>query len=162
MPWRRWMREGNARIGAGQDTVLIYRETDAALPAFDGHHIQISLADFSGPHRRLLARGLITEESDQHQYRFQVLADPASGEVLAQSSTRCAACAIRCMPARWSTATRRRATGAMRRAMTRRDGACCRTERRAQKTGGVLVGAALSSGKGTPRKADRRPGPRRR
>ncbi len=74
--------EGNARIGAGQDTVLIYRETDAALPAFDGHHIQISLADFSGPHRRLLARGLITEESDQHQYRFQVLADPADGEVL--------------------------------------------------------------------------------
>jgi catechol 2,3-dioxygenase-like lactoylglutathione lyase family enzyme len=74
--------DGNARIGAGPDTVLIYRETDAALPPFDGHHIQISLADFSGPYRRLMARGLISEDSDQHQYRFQALIDPAGGETL--------------------------------------------------------------------------------
>jgi hypothetical protein len=76
--------DGTARVGAGPDTVLLYRETDAELPPFDGHHIQISLADFSGPHRRLLARNLVTEESDQHQYRFQALVDPASGEVLTE------------------------------------------------------------------------------
>lgn len=74
--------EGCARVGAGPDTVLIYRETDTALPPFDGHHIQISLADFSGPYRRLMARGLVSEESDQHQYRFQALIDPASDEAL--------------------------------------------------------------------------------
>ena len=73
---------GNARIGAGPDTVMLYRETDAALPPFGGHHVQVSLADFSGPYQRLLARGLVTEESDQHQYRFQALVDPASGEAL--------------------------------------------------------------------------------
>ena len=54
------------------------------LPAYDGHHIQISLADFSGPHRKLVERGLITEESDQHQYRFTDLVDLDSGKVLFQ------------------------------------------------------------------------------
>jgi hypothetical protein len=76
-------REGqHAYVGAGEDSTLIFRETDAKLPPYDGHHIQISLQDFSGPHRRLLKRGLITEESDQHQYRFQDIADPASGNAL--------------------------------------------------------------------------------
>ncbi len=75
---------GDARVAAGPDTALIYRETDAALPPYDGHHIQVSLADFSGPHRRLLARGLVTEESDRHQYRFQHLVDPANGETLTE------------------------------------------------------------------------------
>ena len=70
------------RVGTGQTTALIYRETDADLPPYDGHHIQISLADFSGPHNRLLARGLITEESDQHQYRFVAIVDPDSGDTL--------------------------------------------------------------------------------
>jgi hypothetical protein len=67
-------------VGAGQD--LIFRETDETLPAFDGHHIAIYIADFSGPYRLLLERGLITEESDQHQYRFQDIFDPDSGKVL--------------------------------------------------------------------------------
>jgi hypothetical protein len=60
----------------------MFRETDRPLPDYDGHHIQIYLADFSGPHRRLLERGLITEESDQHQYRFTDIVEPASGKQL--------------------------------------------------------------------------------
>jgi hypothetical protein len=72
-----------ARVPAGVVTVLLFRETAATLPPFDGHHIQITLADFSGPHRRLLERDLITEESDQHQYRFERLVDPASNAVVA-------------------------------------------------------------------------------
>jgi hypothetical protein len=75
-------RGRHARVGAGPTTALIYRESDATLPPFDGHHVQISLADFSGPHRRLSERGLISEESDQHQYRFQTLIDPEDGEIL--------------------------------------------------------------------------------
>jgi hypothetical protein len=78
------LMDDEVRVGAGPDTVLIYRETPAALPRYDGHHIQITLADFSGPHRRLLGRGLVSEESDQHQYRFQSLIDPASGAVLTE------------------------------------------------------------------------------
>jgi catechol 2,3-dioxygenase-like lactoylglutathione lyase family enzyme len=69
-----------ASVGAGQD--LRFRETSEAQPEFDGHHIAIYLADFSGPYKRMIERGLITEESDQHQYRFLDLVDPDDGRVL--------------------------------------------------------------------------------
>jgi predicted enzyme related to lactoylglutathione lyase len=54
---------------------VIYRETTAPIPPYDNHHIQITLVDFSGPHKKLLERGLISEESDQHQYRFLDIVD---------------------------------------------------------------------------------------
>ncbi len=73
-------RHAYAAVGPGQR--LIFRESDAEAPAFDGHHVAIYLADFSGPHRRLLERGLITEESDQHQYRFVDIVDLDNGKVL--------------------------------------------------------------------------------
>jgi catechol 2,3-dioxygenase-like lactoylglutathione lyase family enzyme len=73
---------GFARIGAGIATTLLFRETDAPPPPYDGHHIQIALADFSAPHRRLLARGLVSEESSQHQYRFLDVIDLDSGAKL--------------------------------------------------------------------------------
>ena len=73
-----------ATVGAGLFTTLVYRETQTELPTFDGHHIQITLADFSGPHKRLLARELVTEESDAHQYRFQAIVDPDTGETLTE------------------------------------------------------------------------------
>jgi len=57
------------------ESKVIYRETTASLPEYDGHHIQITLVDFSGPHKKLLERGLISEESDQHQYRFLDIVD---------------------------------------------------------------------------------------
>ena len=61
---------------------VTYRESDRKQPEYDGHHIQITLADFSGPHRKLLERGLITEESDQHQYRFLDIVDVDSNKPL--------------------------------------------------------------------------------
>ena len=54
---------------------VVYRESTTEHPEYDGHHIQITLADFSGPHKKLLERGLIAEESDQHQYRFLDIVD---------------------------------------------------------------------------------------
>jgi hypothetical protein len=66
------------------DSKVTYRETKKKLPPYDGHHIQITLADFSGPHRKLLERGLITEESDQHQYRFVDIVDVDTNKPLAQ------------------------------------------------------------------------------
>jgi hypothetical protein len=74
---------GFARVAVGQANAILFRETAEPQPPYDGHHIQIALADFSGPHRRLEERGLITEESNQHQYRFQDIVDLESGEVLA-------------------------------------------------------------------------------
>lgn len=71
-----------ARIMVGKGQYLHFRETSRPLPAYDGHHIQVYLADFSGPHAWLLKKGLVTEESDQYQYRFQDIVDPASGKVL--------------------------------------------------------------------------------
>ena len=71
-----------ATVAAGIGQSLRFRETKAPLPAYDGHHVQVYVADFSGPHRRLLERGLVTEESDQHQYRFVSLVDPADGRAL--------------------------------------------------------------------------------
>ena len=76
------LADGTARVPVGAGFTLIYQETAATPPDYDGNHIQIALADFSGPHAWLQARGLITEESDQHQYRFQDLVDVDSGALL--------------------------------------------------------------------------------
>lgn len=77
------MEQGAAVVPAGLHTSLVWRETAAVLPAYDGAHIQIGLADFSGPHARLAARGLISEESNQHQYRVVDITDLDTGVVLA-------------------------------------------------------------------------------
>jgi hypothetical protein len=71
-----------ARVMVGAKQYFVFRETDAPETAFDGHHVQIDVADFSGPHRRLQELGLITEESSQHQYRFKDIVDPDTRRVL--------------------------------------------------------------------------------
>jgi catechol 2,3-dioxygenase-like lactoylglutathione lyase family enzyme len=74
------IRAARVEVGIGQ--YLMFCETDREIPPYDGHHIQIYVADFSGPYSKLLDKGLISEESDQHQYRFKDLADPETGETL--------------------------------------------------------------------------------
>ncbi len=71
------------QVPMGLSDRLVFRETPRPLAAYDGHHIQISVADFSGVHRRLLERGLITEESNPSQYRFENIVDLDTGAVLA-------------------------------------------------------------------------------
>ena len=73
-----------AEVSMGASQRLIFRETDTEIPAYDGHHLAIYIGNFSRPHAALAERGLITEESDQHQYRFQAIVDPDSGEVLTE------------------------------------------------------------------------------
>ena len=70
----------NVKVGVNQ--FLHFQETDRPLPDYDGHHIQIYIVDFSGPHQWLLSRGLVTQESNQYQYRFQDIVDPESGKVV--------------------------------------------------------------------------------
>jgi catechol 2,3-dioxygenase-like lactoylglutathione lyase family enzyme len=72
-----------ARIAIGPGASLVFRESRQALPPYDGHHIQITVADFSGVHGRLLERRLVTEESNESQYRFQDIIDLDTGDVLA-------------------------------------------------------------------------------
>ena len=53
----------HARVSAGDGQELIYRETDRPPADYDGHHIQVYIADFAGPHRRLLEKGQIGRAS---------------------------------------------------------------------------------------------------
>ncbi len=73
-----------ARISVGMEQELVFSETKAKLAPYDGHHIQVYVANFSGPHRALLDRGLITEESNQHQYRFDSIVNLETGKPLVQ------------------------------------------------------------------------------
>ncbi|MEM7002141.1 MAG: hypothetical protein AAF529_15230 [Pseudomonadota bacterium] len=76
------LENDTAIIAMGHNQELRFVETDAPLADYDGHHIAVYVADFSGPHSWLHERDLITEESDQHQYRFQAIVDPDSGATL--------------------------------------------------------------------------------
>ncbi|MSP05452.1 MAG: hypothetical protein EXR05_09520 [Acetobacteraceae bacterium] len=69
-------------VCSGDGQSLHFRESKVPQPEYDGHHIQVTLADFSGPHRKLKERGLITEESDQWQYRFKDIIDLDTAKVL--------------------------------------------------------------------------------
>ncbi len=73
-----------AHVRIGTDQRLIFRETDRALPAFDGHHVAIYMANFSRPYRKLVELGLVSRETNQHEYRFIDIADLDTGRVLAR------------------------------------------------------------------------------
>ena len=72
----------SAQVRIGTYQTLIYRETDAEIPPYDGHHIAIYIANFSGPYEWLKERGLIMEDVRNSQFRFKEIVDPESGEHL--------------------------------------------------------------------------------
>jgi hypothetical protein len=71
-----------ARVKVGKNQYMQFRETDRPQPEYDGHHVQIYITDFSGPHRRLGERNLIYSEDNQYQYRFRDITDLESGKHL--------------------------------------------------------------------------------
>jgi hypothetical protein len=71
-----------ARVNAGKNQYLQFRETDRPQGEYDGHHVQIYVTDFSGPYRRLLERGLVSQEDNQYQYRFRDIVDLDGGRHL--------------------------------------------------------------------------------
>ena len=75
---------GVATVRMGYNQEMRFTETDGPIDDYDGHHIAVYVADFSGPHSYLAERGLITEESDQHQYRFQAIVDPDTNTPLTE------------------------------------------------------------------------------
>jgi hypothetical protein len=68
------------RVGTGQE--LIFRETAGPIAPYDGHHIAIYISDFSGPHDWLAEHGLVSEESNPYQYRFERIVDPDTRQEL--------------------------------------------------------------------------------
>ena len=77
-----WGGAPAAIVTAGVFQSLVFRETEAEPPAYDGHHVAIYISDFSGPYRRLLDRGLISRETNRHEWRFTDIVDLDTGEVL--------------------------------------------------------------------------------
>lgn len=76
--------KGRATVAVGRAQRLMFTETKAPLPAYDGHHIQVYIADFSAPYRWLKERELITMETDEAEWRFQWIVDPKNREPLFQ------------------------------------------------------------------------------
>jgi hypothetical protein len=76
--------DGMARVKMGYNQEMRFAETDEPIADYDGHHIAVYLSNFSGPHAWLNEHNLVTEESDQYQYRFQAIVDPDSFEPIAE------------------------------------------------------------------------------
>ena len=71
-----------AVVNAGHGQQLRFRESDRPQGEYDGHHVQIYVTDFSGPHRLLAERKLIYSEDNQYQYRFRDITDLENGKHL--------------------------------------------------------------------------------
>ena len=72
-------RKNQCEVFIGQEQFIRFKETRKPEPSYDGHHIAVYVSNFSGPHSFLRDNNLITEESDQNQYRFQTIVDPDNG-----------------------------------------------------------------------------------
>ena len=68
------------RIKIGRNQALRFRETRKALAAYDGHHVAVYVANFSRAYNLLRERRLITEEVQNHQFRFKDIVDLDSGK----------------------------------------------------------------------------------
>ncbi len=76
------VKDGAAHVSVGQHQELIFREAKKKMAPYDGHHIQVYVANFSRPHDRLLKHDLVSEESNKCQYRFKDIVDLKSGKKL--------------------------------------------------------------------------------
>ena len=64
-----------AMVTTGTSQYVYFIETNEKQAKYDGHHIAIYIADFAVPYQKLLERGLISRESDQHEWRFIDIVD---------------------------------------------------------------------------------------
>jgi hypothetical protein len=79
------LKNGDGRVAVvntGHGQQLRFRESDRPQGEYDGHHVQMYVTDFSGPHRRLAERNLIYSEDNQYQYRFRDIIDLENGKHL--------------------------------------------------------------------------------
>lgn len=81
MGCRTELKRNYCDVSVGREQFLRFREKNQ-VPAYDGHHIAIYVSNFSAPHAYLKKSKLITEESDENQYRFQTIVDPKNGKPL--------------------------------------------------------------------------------
>ena len=72
-------RPDQRRLSPG---TAVPRDRSGKIPAYDGHHIQVYVQDFSGPYKELVKRELLTEESNAYQYRWENIVDLDTNETL--------------------------------------------------------------------------------
>jgi hypothetical protein len=75
---------GCARVSTGGAQQLVFRESAGPLPEYDGHHVAVYIADFSGPYDWLRERELVSMENGEYEWRFQHIVDPRDGRKLFQ------------------------------------------------------------------------------
>jgi hypothetical protein len=73
-----------AAVSVGPAQTLYFRESADGYRDYDGHHIAVYVANVSAAYAFLDERGLVTERLRNHQYRFQRIVDPDSGELLTE------------------------------------------------------------------------------
>ena len=71
-----------ARVTVGPGQHFVFREGGGPAADYDGHHVAVYAADFSGPYGALAERGLVTAEDNPSQYRFVDIVEPATGTAL--------------------------------------------------------------------------------
>ena len=71
-----------ARVATGRNQWLRFREVDEEIAPYDGHHIAVYVANFSGPYGFLKRHGRIMEHVRNHQFRFKDVANPEDGTKL--------------------------------------------------------------------------------
>jgi hypothetical protein len=71
-----------AKVSVGHCQELRFRETADPIPAYDGHHIAVYVANISASYSFFEERGLIMEAMRGHQYRFKEIIDPDTGAPL--------------------------------------------------------------------------------
>ena len=78
-------------VKVGKDQHLLFRETDRPQPEFDGHHVQIYVTDFSGPHRRLRSATWSRRRTTSTSTASATSSISTAASTCSPSSTRCAA-----------------------------------------------------------------------
>jgi hypothetical protein len=72
-----------AHVMTGRNQELIFRESEDA-PPFDGYHVAVYVANFSGPYNFMKEHGILKEDIRNNQFRFQSIIDPETGEPLCE------------------------------------------------------------------------------
>ena len=76
------LSDTGVRVNAGPGQCLVFHEDKGHDAEYDGHHLAVYVADFSGPYRALAGRGLVTREDNPHQFRFIDIIAPGGKKVL--------------------------------------------------------------------------------
>jgi hypothetical protein len=81
---RTGIEHARAVVEVGRNQKILFTESAGPIPPYDGHHIQVYIADFHTPYAWLKERELITMEADADEWRFQWIVDPKDGRKLFQ------------------------------------------------------------------------------